>query len=172
MKRTGNDGMGGPTRARASESPVRWRRFGGALLLLMIALWGGLPDDTRAQQPQTGDFVVVAHPGVAVRQVDAAFVARAFLKRNTRWPDGTPIRPVDLRPDSALRRRFSEEIIGRSVSAVRSHWQQAIFTGRDLPPPELDNETQVLEFVRMNPGAIGYVSSGATMRGVVPLAVE
>lgn len=171
--------------ARDDASRMRCGRpFRGAphfgsqrVFVLALLLGGGLlvvpPGALQAQESQeVRDFVVVAHPGVAMQRVEASFVARAFLKRNTRWPDGTPIRPVDLRPDSSLRRLFSREIIGRSVSAVRNHWQQAIFTGRDLPPPELDSEAQVLEYVRTTPGAIGYVSPGAQMSGVVPLDIE
>lgn len=160
---------GNAPRARRGKQRRDGLRWGVTALLLGWAFFAP-PGTLQAQEAQ--DFVLVTHPGVAVRQVDASFVARAFLKRNTRWPDGTLIRPVDLRPDSTLRRLFSQEIIGRSVSAVRNHWQQAIFTGRDLPPPEFDTEAQVLEYVRTTPGAIGYVSPGAQMGGVVPLDVE
>ena len=47
-----------------------------------------------------------------------------------------PIRPVDLRPNAATRRLFSERMLRRSVAAVRSYWQQRIFSGRGVPPPE------------------------------------
>ena len=48
-----------------------------------------------------------------------------------------------------------------SVAAVKLYWQQAVFSGRDVPPPELDSEQEVVRFVLRNPGAIGYVSDGA-----------
>ena len=41
--------------------------------------------------------------------------------------------------------------------------QQQIFAGRDLPPPELDSDDEVVKYVLRYPGAIGYVSAGANV---------
>jgi hypothetical protein len=49
------------------------------------------------------------------------------------------------------------------VSAVESYWQQAIFSGRSVPPLEKASDAEVLAFVRANPGAVGYVSGGADL---------
>ena len=76
------------------------------------------------------------------------------------------IRPVDLRVDSALRRVFSERVLKRPILAVKNYWQQRIFSGRDVPPPELATEEAVIEYVGRNRGAVGYVSSTAKLTGV------
>jgi hypothetical protein len=88
----------------------------------------------------------------------------AFLKRIRHWPDGPVIQPVDLPPAAAERASFSREVLGRSVAAVRAYWQQRIFSGRDVPPPELANDERVVEYVVTHRDAVGYVS------GVTPLA--
>jgi hypothetical protein len=106
-------------------------------------------------------FRVVAHPTIASRSVATGDLSRMFLKQTSRWPDGTAVRPVDLTVDSEVRRAFSEEVIGRTVAAVRSYWQQAIFSGRGVPPPELESDAAVIAYVLRTEGAIGYVSSGA-----------
>ena len=82
------------------------------------------------------------------------------------------IRPVDQSADSAVRRRFSEEVLQRSVTAVRSYWQQVIFSGRDVPPPELAGDGTVLEFVRNHTGAVGYISGSASSAGAKVLSVR
>ena len=62
---------------------------------------------------------------------------------------------------------------GKKVSSVKSYWQTMIFSGRATPPPELDSDRQVLDYVRGKPGAIGYVSAGATLgNGVKALRVN
>lgn len=71
-----------------------------------------------------------------------------------------------------MRRKFSQDVIGRSVSAVKSYWQSLIFAGRDIPPPELDSDAQIVEYVQKHPGAIGYVSPSADVSGVKLLAVK
>ena len=35
-----------------------------------------------------------------------------------------------------------------------------------MPPPALDNDEQVILYVRGHPGAVGYVSAGAPAAGV------
>lgn len=103
-------------------------------------------------------YRLIVHPSNPYTILDRAFVAEAFLKKTTRWPDGGVIKPVDLPADSPVRKEFSEAVLRRSVQAVKSYWQQLIFSGRDVPPPEMKADEDVLSYVLRNPGAIGYVS--------------
>jgi ABC-type phosphate transport system substrate-binding protein len=69
--------------------------------------------------------------------------------------------------DSSLTRaNFSKSIHGKPVSSIKAYWQQRIFTGRGVPPVEKDNDREVLNYVKANPGAIGYVSNAAKVSGV------
>lgn len=117
-------------------------------------------------------FVVIVHPSNPAAALDRKFVADAFLKKVTRWPNGDVIRPADLAPDSPARARFSDDVLNRSVAAVKSYWQQMIFSGRDVPPPELASDADVVKYVAASTGAIGYVSGTATLEGVKPVRVE
>jgi hypothetical protein len=45
---------------------------------------------------------------------------------------------------------------------IAEFWRQQIFSGRNVPPVEKASDSEVLEFVRSNPGAIGYVSSSTS----------
>ncbi len=95
-----------------------------------------------------------------------------FLKRTTRWNDGETAHPVDQRADSSVRRSFSDSVLRRSVSAVKRYWQQRIFSGRDLPPPELENDDAVVGYVLKHRGAIGYVSGGAKLDRTKSVSVQ
>lgn len=117
-------------------------------------------------------FVVIVHPRTASTRMDRAFLAEAFLRRTTVWPDDTPIKPVDQVQDSAVRQRFSQEVLSRSVVSVRSYWQQRIFSGDGIPPPELANDQAVVTYVASHPGAIGYVAAGSSLAGVRSLDVD
>lgn len=110
-------------------------------------------------------FVVIVHPQNPVTALDRKFVADAFLKKRTRWGNDRVIKPVDLDPHSHIRARFSEAVLHRSVSAVKSYWQQLVFSGRGIPPPELDDEEDVVHYVLHHRGAIGYVSGTADLDG-------
>lgn len=63
-------------------------------------------------------------------------------------------------------------MIKRSVEAVRSYWQQRIFSGRDVPPPELDTDEEVVRYVLKHDGAVGYVSAGADIDGLKVISVH
>ena len=141
------------------------------LALLCSLPWLGFAQSSRAEDA-TPEFRIVVHPSHSAQAVERAFLADAFLKKVTRWGDGETIRPVDLRPAATARQRFTERVLKRSVGAVRSYWQQRIFSGRDVPPPELDSDETVLAFVAKSPGAVGYVSGAAKLQGVRELAVK
>ena len=137
-----------------------------------IAIVAGGERALFADAKQAPPFVVIVNPANPGSSFDRKFLADAFLKKVTRWPGGDVIRPVDLPADSWTRARFSDDVLNRSVAAVKSYWQQIIFSGRDVPPPELANDGEVLKFVAQNPWAVGYVSGTAVLDGVKPIRVE
>jgi hypothetical protein len=140
---------------------------------LSFAAWLFGTAGSRALAEETSpDFRLIVHPSNPQRAAERAFLADAFLKKATRWEAGETIRPVDLRPAATPRKRFTERVLKRSVGAVRSYWQQRIFSGRDVPPPELDSDDEVLAFVAKYPGAVGYVSGATKLRGVKELVVQ
>ena len=138
-----------------------------ALLLTFVSL-AGL--SARANAAPYQPFQVIVNPRNPVGTVSREFLADAFLKKVSRWGDGEPLRPIDLRPDSSVRRAFSDGILRRPVEAVRRYWQQRIFSGRDVPPPEVDSDEAVLRYVAKHRGAVGYVSPAAKLGDAVRVA--
>ena len=100
-----------------------------------------------------------------------AQVSKLLLKKTTKRDDGTKALPVDQRADAAVRIDFSKEILGKSVSSVKSYWQKLIFSGRAVPPPVKASDAEVVAFVKANPGAVGYVSASTSVDGVKVLKV-
>jgi ABC-type phosphate transport system substrate-binding protein len=140
----------------------RLRRLLLCLTLVALAASG---------EPAPG-FKVVVHPDNPLSALDKKSVAEMFLKKLTRWPGGELVRPVDLATENPTRQGFSREVLDRSVPAVKNYWQQLIFSGRDVPPPELESDEAVVKFVLKRPGAIGYVSAGADVSTVKVLALK
>ena len=146
---------------------------GLAALALGGPLLGQQLDDGRLLGPApAAPYRVVVHPRNPQASADRRYLSQVFLRKTAHWPHGDSIRPVDLPPESTVRRRFTEEIHSRSVAAVKSYWQQVIFSGRGLPPPELASEEAVVRFVSRNPGAVGYVSGSVDVRTVKLLMVK
>jgi ABC-type phosphate transport system substrate-binding protein len=107
------------------------------------------------------DFKIVVHASNPTASLSAAQLARLFLKKDTRWEGGEAVDPVDQSAKSPVRAAFSTEVHRKDVGAVKSYWQQQVFSGRGTPPPEMSSDAEVLAFVRSHAGAIGYVSSAA-----------
>jgi len=143
----------------------RWVWLSCVIVLLAATVRFALAQDESA-------YVVIVNPNNPERSLDRKLLSDIFLKKVTRWPDGEACRPVDQRPSSSVRRRFSNDVHRRSVAAVRSYWQQQIFSGRDVPPPELESDVEVIRYVRRHRGAVGYVSARADLEGTRVVRVE
>lgn len=99
-------------------------------------------------------------------------LSQLFMKKTARWSDGTPVVAIDQTEKSPVRDQFTQEVHGKSVAAVKSYWQQQIFSGRDVPPVEKSTDAQVVAFVKQNAGAIGYVADTADTAGVRVVGVR
>lgn len=99
-------------------------------------------------------------------------VGMMFMKMVSKWDGGAAVEPADQAASSPVRAAFSAEIHGRSVEAIQTVWQRAVFAGRGEPPPELASDAEVAAWVAARPGGIGYVSEGfaSDQVKVLPLA--
>jgi ABC-type phosphate transport system substrate-binding protein len=131
--------------------------------LATLALFAALASAAAAAPTPAAPYRVVVNSANAASSATRDEAAKFFLKKVTSWPGGQAVQPVDQSKDSAVRKAFSQAVLGKDVAAVESYWQQAIFSGRGVPPPEKPSDADVLAFVRANPGAIGYVSGGADL---------
>ena len=116
-------------------------------------------------------YKVIVNNAVNVNSLSKKEISDLFMKRTPKWSNGTPVVPVDQSDRSAVRDEFSKTIHGKPTAAVKSYWQQQIFSGRDVPPVEKTSDAEVLALVRSNPGAIGYVDAAADTGGVRVLTV-
>ena len=142
-----------------------------ALLSALLTTAVLMAADEAAPAPQAG-FRVIVHPKNPIKDSARQFIADAFLKKVTLWPDDSAIRPVDLRPNSTTRIDFTRDVLRRSIQAVRAYWQQRIFSGRGCPPVELESEEAVVTYVLSHPGAIGYISETVDPRGAKALPLS
>jgi hypothetical protein len=112
-----------------------------------------------AAEPTRFTLVVNAsRPTTLTRQQ----VSDIFLKRATRWSDGTPITPFDLSVADPTRQSFSKVMLGRSPESVVYHWQQELAT-RYVKPPLVKSPTDILSVVASTEGGIAYVSEGTEL---------
>jgi ABC-type phosphate transport system substrate-binding protein len=140
----------------------------GLILIACALAFGGGGGIALAGEPS---YWVIVHPDNPTQSLRRDEVSRLFLKKITRWSDGRAAAPVDLVESAPARDAFSRDVHQRPPAAIKKYWQQMVFSGESAPPPEVATEADVLEMVRHDPGAIGYVSDEAVLRGVKILDV-
>jgi ABC-type phosphate transport system substrate-binding protein len=119
---------------------------------------------------QSGGYKVVVNPANPATSISKEDLSRIFMKQSTKFKEGHSASPVDLPVNSAARESFSKSVLGKPASAVDAFWQQQIFSGRDIPPPQ-KSESAAISFVRSNENGIAYVSAGADTKGLKVLTV-
>ncbi len=137
------------------------------LLMLITALF--VCGVSNAQEHESGDgpaYMIIINEANPTTSMARSGVAKLFLKKSGKWGDGVKALPVDQHEESVIREAFSKNVLHKSVSSVISYWQQQVFSGRAIPPPEKATDEEILIYVKANRGAIGYVRGDTVAAGV------
>ena len=132
-----------------------------ALLRILVAAW--LCAFGPAQATGDGGYVVIAHAGVA--RVDAPTLQRLYTGRAIEVA-GTPVTVVNLPAGDPLRARFLQQVAGLDDDRYVAYWTVRRHVGKGVPPRELKNAAEVIEFVKTTPGALGYVPASELRPGL------
>jgi ABC-type phosphate transport system substrate-binding protein len=141
------------------------RTSGSWLLVLLMITFTALRSGA-----DTVKFKVIVHPDNPVTSVNRSFLRDAFLKKSTEWEGGEGILPVDLSWRFGERRAFTEQVLQKTPAQVKSYWNQQIFSGKSVPPPEADTPGAVIAYVLANPGAVGYIPANVDPAGAKVLS--
>lgn len=136
------------------------------VLSVGLGIWAA-----RAGAQDASAYKVIVNPSNPTAQLSRLKVGEIFLKKAVRWPEGALVMPVEPSARTPMRQRFTLEIYGKQVIAISAYWQQMIFSGKGIPPPEKSTDADVVAYVRDTPGAIGYVWSGTDTSSVKVVAV-
>lgn len=162
----------GSSGARQARAAPAGRGTNLAILLGLCLVVAATAAGASTRADEAPSFRVVVHPDNPQSVASREFVSDIFLKKTSRWSSGETLHPVDLRFGSAVREAFSQSILRRSAAAVRNYWQQRIFTGRGVPPPEVESDADVIRYVGTHAGGIGYVSMAADPSAVKVLSIR
>jgi TonB family protein len=147
---------------------MTWRKFHSSSRMALLAAMAVLLV-ANAAVAQDG-FRIVVNPQNPVSSLSKTQVSRLFLEKGT-WDDGAAVTPVDLLPTSPIREGFSRDVLGVPVPMAIDRSRHAAKAAGANPPPSMASDREVLAFVRLKAGAIGYVSLAADVSGVKVVAV-
>lgn len=135
-------------------------------ILVSIALVSSLSAIAEPPRLLAAEIEVIVHSETEMSSISRSELSKIFLKRLRTWSNGQLAVPVDQSPEREVRSGFTRRVHQQSVVTVEVYWKRMIFSGKRLPPTELANDQEVLDFVRSTPGAVGYVSATAKLDGV------
>ncbi|MGO4891058.1 hypothetical protein [Flavobacterium sp. W21_SRS_FM6] len=103
--------------------------------------------------------------------IDAKVAQRIFLGKEGKFSNGKEAIPVNQIADSPSRTDFDTTVLGRSSAQVSAYWSKLVFTGKGIPPKEVQNDAEAIALVADNQDAISYVDSSAVTANVkaIPL---
>ena len=126
------------------------------------------PVDAQGATPDPPPFRIVIHRNNPIESLPVKALSRIFLKKTKRWdsslwPGEVRVVPLDLEEKSEVRKKFTRAIHDKSTGAIKSYWQREIFSGRDVPPTEVETDEEMITRIVEEEGAIGYVSGTAEL---------
>lgn len=122
---------------------------------------------------QSQDYKVIVNKSNTTSNLSKKEISKLFLKKDKKWDDGQKVAPIDQKANSEVRQEFTKSVHNKSVNAVKSYWQQAIFAGNGLiPPVEKGTDAEIIAFVSANVGSIGYVSVNTDISAVKELKIS
>jgi ABC-type phosphate transport system substrate-binding protein len=119
-----------------------------------------------ATLPVGAEVVVIVHPESPVqvltpRQVSDLYLGRSrFIARNEREAN-LPTAIYEHSADSPVREVFIRSLNGMTLSQLNAYWARLRFSGEVLPPVALTSNGAVIDAVRRDRNAIGYVDANA-----------
>ena len=150
---------------------LRARTTSCLLLAAGLVALGGLTAADTPGRPAPA-YQIIVNPANRIDTIDRTFLSNVYLKKVATWHNDWTVRPVQLSRRFALREQFTRDIIKKSPSQLRSYWNRQIFSGKAVPPPELESQEEVIRYVLANKGAIGYVAAGVNPRGARIVRLE
>jgi ABC-type phosphate transport system substrate-binding protein len=118
-------------------------------LIVIVVMAASL---SRAQ-----DVLVVANPGVQIKEITSAELRDIFTGVRSTFRDHSRAVPVLLK-GGPVHEVFLRNHVSETPDSFRALWRKAAFTGQGIPPREFSSEAALLDYVAETPGAIGYVS--------------
>lgn len=125
-----------------------------ALFALLLALLG-----LTSLPAHAADVFIVVHVTNPVKSMSIKEALDLYTGRSRSFIGGEPALVFDLPRDGSGRAALYQALTGMSLVQVNSFWSRLTFTGQKLPPQALSGEAAMVEIVKHNPAAIGYLTA-------------
>jgi hypothetical protein len=101
-------------------------------------------------------YVVVSAQS-PLRSVSQRDVLALYTGRTRTLSTGETPTPLDQQRDGAARAAFYQALTGMDIARINSYWARLHFTGQIQPPQAVGDDHAVIQRLRADPSAMGYL---------------
>lgn len=112
------------------------------------------------------DTVIIVNHKSPIAHLTLSQAADIYLGRQRNWENGQTILPLDHPTGSVLRAQFYHDLTGQPIQQVNMYWSRQLFSGRATPPMAMPDAKSVIDTVKRNIHAMGYLSADPNDRDV------
>ena len=129
-------------------------------LLCVLALSSLLAEPAAAT-----DYHIVVSEKSSTRSLSEQDALHIFMGRSRVFPDGSLAVSYEL-ADAPQRAGFYRRLADMSLAQVTSYWARLMFSGRNLPPQQVEGRDVLMEKVSKDPHAITWLHGPPTLPGL------
>lgn len=111
------------------------------------------------------DYHIVVSEKNTTRALTEQEALHIFMGRARTFPDGSLATSYEL-ADDTQRAGFYRSLADMSLAQLTSYWARLMFSGRNLPPHQVQGRSALLDKVRKDPHAITWLPGPPAAPGV------
>ena len=116
--------------------------------------------------PVYGGVIIIGNQAISeAEKIDKSILSKIYTGRIVQH-GGEAVRPYNMKAGTALRNLFMEKVLKQTDDDFIAYWIVRRSIGKGTPPVEVDSAEEMLEYIKKNPGAIGYLDSSVPHAGV------
>ncbi len=106
----------------------------------------------------TAEVAIIVHSSNEAN-ISIQEIRRIFLGKQKHFANHKKATPFSRRSPAAEKTQFTSNILLKSDMQLKAYWAEILFTGKGVPPKELDSSDAVKLEVAKNPEAIGFIDA-------------
>ena len=133
-------------------------------LVLLIDLFG--------VRETSGQLIVVVNQGNEIKSVTLQSLQDIYAGNKVSWSNNRKIFPVSMKSNLEITKSFFQTALGKSTRDMKRVWIRLTLSGSGTAPKVVGTETEALDYISKNDGAIGFVWLQELNESVKVVAVE
>ena len=127
------------------------------MLLMCIAL----PFSLKAQQIKADEFRIIGN-NIDIKSASVKHIQSIFRGKYSTWNNRQTVIIVLPSKKNENCARVASYLYQTTITGMQKFWLSQVFQGRSNPPVFLDTDSDIINYIEKNPGAIGIISGSNT----------